>query len=188
MCSPVISGGSGSSNADSNGGGDGSDNDLQVISASISSVITILHTNDIHAHFEEFNRNWQDCSSKDIAANECFGGVARISHLVDEIRSKTPNILFFDAGDQFVGTNYFKYFKASIIAEWMNSIKYDLMVRSDGEVRRCKKFKVNFSRQLVTTSLTKGKNTWHPLFRMSTSRSSHLISTLMRLLICGPPV
>ena len=51
-------------------------------SQDIPRKITILHTNDIHAHMEEFNRGGNGCKPQEIADNQCFGGVASTLSLV----------------------------------------------------------------------------------------------------------
>lgn len=60
--------------------------------------LTILHTNDIHAHFDQFNKYGNDCNDADVAANKCYGGVSRIAHLVNKIRGERENVLLVDAG------------------------------------------------------------------------------------------
>lgn len=92
--------------------------------ASSTCSFRIIHTNDIHAHLDEFNnKNGQDCRLKDIESGNCVGGIARIRTMVDRIRSSNQNTLFFDAGDQFQGTLFYSYFKGEKIAEFMNDIK-----------------------------------------------------------------
>lgn len=81
-------------------------------------TITILHTNDIHAHIEPFS------SSNKRYANK--GGLARISQLAKNEREINPNTLLFDAGDMFQGTPYFNYFKGELIFKVMSSAGYDL--------------------------------------------------------------
>lgn len=98
------------------------------LSSSPPHKLTILHTNDIHAHFDQFNKYGNDCSPEEIRLNKCFGGVARISYLVDKIRSEQDNVLLMDAGDEFSGSLFYKFFKSDIITQWMNGVKYDLMV------------------------------------------------------------
>ena len=39
--------------------------------------LTILHTNDVHAHFVQFDKYAVDCDEEEAAAGECFGGTAR---------------------------------------------------------------------------------------------------------------
>ncbi|KAI8924768.1 Metallo-dependent phosphatase-like protein [Entophlyctis helioformis] len=89
--------------------------------------LTILHTNDVHAHFDESNSGGVDCSAKNKADNKCFGGVARIKTVVDQIRANTTNVLLMDAGDQFQGTLFYNIFGGSPSVEFMNDLKYDVM-------------------------------------------------------------
>jgi 5'-nucleotidase len=41
-------------------------------------TLTILHTNDFHDRFEPINGSNSACGEEDAAANECFGGIARL--------------------------------------------------------------------------------------------------------------
>ena len=54
--------------------------------------ITILHTNDTHSHLFPFG------------PHDCYGGIARISTLMKDIKSKKMNVVAFHSGDAFVGT------------------------------------------------------------------------------------
>ena len=98
------------------------------------STITILHTNDIHAHLDQFNKYGIDCTHDQIAANQCYGGVSRVKFVVDEYRARAPDsTLVFDAGDQFQGTMFYSYYKGNVSAEAMNDIGYDLMTIGNHE-------------------------------------------------------
>lgn len=79
--------------------------------------ISILHTNDLHAHIEPFESSNPRMDGK--------GGIARISGLLKDIREKNPNTLLFDAGDMFQGTPYFNYFKGELILKLMSAAGYD---------------------------------------------------------------
>ena len=79
--------------------------------------LTILHTNDIHAHYDSFEP-WGE---------PVQGGVARLKTVVDEIRNEADDVLFLDAGDQFQGTLYFTVGGAAIVADVMNELEYNAM-------------------------------------------------------------
>ncbi|KAL1471453.1 hypothetical protein MTO96_039912 [Rhipicephalus appendiculatus] len=87
--------------------------------------LTILHTNDIHAHLEQSNKFGGTCFEKDKNDSKCVGGVARIVHKVKEIRNETPDALFVNAGDFFQGTPYYTLFKQHVISEIMSVMGYD---------------------------------------------------------------
>ena len=61
--------------------------------------LTVVHINDIHAHFEEINVNTSRCRPE----NDCFGGVARLAYKKDEIMNQTENSIFLNAGDFYQG-------------------------------------------------------------------------------------
>ena len=61
--------------------------------------LTVVHINDIHAHFEEINANTSRCRPE----NQCFGGVARLNYKKNEIMNSAPNSIFLNAGDFYQG-------------------------------------------------------------------------------------
>ncbi len=90
--------------------------------------LTLVHTNDVHARFEETNTFGGACSITELSDGSCFGGVARRHHLVQTLRNKHNNLLFLDGGDQFQGTLWFNYYKGMAAAHFMNMLQYDVMV------------------------------------------------------------
>ena len=68
----------------------------------ISSLkLTVLHTNDLHSRFDEITVRGSACRDKDRAAGKCFGGVARIKKMADEVREAEENVVMLNAGDFF---------------------------------------------------------------------------------------
>lgn len=92
--------------------------------------ITIMHTNDVHARFEQFDKDGGKCSVEEAESNQCYGGVARRVTKVAEIRAKHRNTLLLDGGDQFQGTQWFYHYEGDATAHFMNLLGYDAMVRS----------------------------------------------------------
>lgn len=78
-------------------------------------VLTILHTNDLHAHEDSFVEN-----------GRLLGGTARLTYLIRAIRAKTPNVLTIDAGDIFQGTAYFKFYSGETEVAYLNNAGYDI--------------------------------------------------------------
>ena len=66
--------------------------------------LTIIHVNDIHAHFEEISVNTTRCREDD---NDCYGGVARMQTMKKQILSQDPEALFLNAGDFYQGKTLF---------------------------------------------------------------------------------
>ena len=94
--------------------------------------LTILHTNDIRSHFQEFNSEWEDCSVEDSNEGRCFGGWARLDTKISEIRAEIQqqggHLLLLDAGNQFGGTLWFTVYKDEAASYFMNRTQYDAMV------------------------------------------------------------
>lgn len=96
-------------------------------------ALTILHTNDIHAHLQPFGGVGAQCDQAADAAGKCFGGVARLATAVARERAKDGPSLLLDAGDQFQGTLYFTMFKGEPLALFMNRLGYDAMTLGNHE-------------------------------------------------------
>ncbi|ORX84794.1 Metallo-dependent phosphatase [Basidiobolus meristosporus CBS 931.73] len=95
--------------------------------------VTIVHTNDIHAHLDEFNKYGTDCTPEQIENKLCMGGVARIKTVIDRLRKRYRDLYLFDAGDQFQGTLFYTFYKGNVTADIMNRLKYDLMTVGNHE-------------------------------------------------------
>ena len=95
--------------------------------------LTILHTNDIHAHMAEFDRFGQTCSAEDLAKGGCVGGYPRLAAAVAAARKKGGNILLLDAGDQFQGTLFYTVHKGVPSREAMNALHYTAMTLGNHE-------------------------------------------------------
>jgi len=79
--------------------------------------VTILHTNDVHSHIDEFPNNHSRHANQ--------GGVASRAALINTIRASEENVLLLDAGDIFQGTPYFNLFQGQMEYDVMNYLKYD---------------------------------------------------------------
>ncbi|WP_081650485.1 bifunctional metallophosphatase/5'-nucleotidase [Paucidesulfovibrio longus] len=95
--------------------------------------LTILHTNDIHAHLAPFDKYGAQCSPEKDAAGECAGGAARLAAAVAAVRGERPNVVLFDAGDQFQGTLFYTKYKGLACAALMNLLGYDAMTLGNHE-------------------------------------------------------
>lgn len=94
--------------------------------------LRIVHTNDMHARFEEVNEAGITCSLLEAKENKCYGGFARIKKIVDDtkVEAHRQNIssIFVNAGDTFQGTAYYSVFKWKVVASLMNKMGFDVMV------------------------------------------------------------
>jgi 5'-nucleotidase len=81
-------------------------------------LITIIHTNDVHSQIEPLPTNDPQYPGK--------GGVARRATLVKRVRKENPNTLLIDAGDAFQGTPYFNFYKGEVEYKAMSQIGYDV--------------------------------------------------------------
>ncbi len=79
--------------------------------------LTLLHTNDVHAHYAPFEPFGEPVQ----------GGAARLATVITAIRERDDDVLLLDAGDQFQGTLYFTVGGADVVADVMNALGYDAM-------------------------------------------------------------
>lgn len=86
--------------------------------AADETLISILHTNDMHSQIDPLPAN-------DRYAGK--GGIARRATLVKRIRKEQPNTLLLDAGDCFQGTPYFNLYKGVVEYKAMSAVGYDVV-------------------------------------------------------------
>ncbi|KAL8585350.1 hypothetical protein ACOMHN_055045 [Nucella lapillus] len=97
------------------------------VSCDAEFTMTLMHTNDIHARFEQFTKFGSQCSTKNSEEGNCFGGYARLKSAVESVREQYNNTLLVDEGDQFQGTLYFYAHTGNITSSFMNWVQYDAM-------------------------------------------------------------
>ncbi|RZF35278.1 hypothetical protein LSTR_LSTR010307 [Laodelphax striatellus] len=94
--------------------------------------LLILHNNDMHSHLEEVSQTSGRCKEP----GKCYGGFARVSSAVSEIRrsmSGKRHVLFMNAGDTFQGTPYYSIFKWKIMAQFIDMLGLDVMCLGNHE-------------------------------------------------------
>lgn len=89
--------------------------------------LTVLHTNDVHSHFVEFNAFGGRCAEKLAKEKKCFGGFARQVTKVKEVRSNRDNVLFLNGGDFYQGTVWYTLHRWQIVADLVNKLSIDVM-------------------------------------------------------------
>lgn len=90
---------------------------LGVESIPEQSLLTILHTNDVHSRLEPF--------PMDGGRNQGLGGVAARASIIQSIRDENASTLLLDAGDIFQGTPYFNLYKGEPEIKAMAKMGYD---------------------------------------------------------------
>ncbi len=80
--------------------------------------LTILYTNDLHAHLEPHRVPW-------ISEQRLVGGFANIATLVKQQKAADSNTLYFDAGDYFMGPSFSSLTKGEAIIDVMNYLSLD---------------------------------------------------------------
>ena len=83
-----------------------------------SQELTILYTNDLHAHLEPFKTAW-------VSETRNVGGFANITTLVKKEKAANPNTLYFDAGDFFTGPYVSTLTKGEAVIDAMNAMQID---------------------------------------------------------------
>lgn len=89
---------------------------LPTIASNVLTKITILHTNDMHCHFEPFPENDPQFPGR--------GGMNRISAYVKQMRKIDPDLLLLDSGDFSQGTPYYNFFKGEVVLKLMSEMDY----------------------------------------------------------------
>lgn len=91
---------------------------------------SFFHINDVHAHLDEFRSSGTDCEDP---SRGCYGGYARVSTVINEIRPTLNSSLFLNAGDEFQGTLFYSYYGGEKIAETLNQLGFDGMTLGNHE-------------------------------------------------------
>ncbi|WP_240794317.1 5'-nucleotidase C-terminal domain-containing protein [Bacillus sp. BHET2] len=89
--------------------------------------LSIMHTNDTHAHVE---------------------GYPRLFTAVKEVREEKDNTLLLDAGDVFSGTLYFRQYSGLADLWFMNELDYDAMTLGNHEFDKDSKTLANFIKEM----------------------------------------
>ncbi|MBX2946421.1 MAG: 5'-nucleotidase C-terminal domain-containing protein [Cyclobacteriaceae bacterium] len=118
-----------------NGDGDAKQNEIfgnKSVTAGKTSVVTLLHTADIHAqlltHDEFFIENGKPVYKK-------RGGFATLKSMINSLRKENPaNTFLIDGGDCFQGGGVAALTEGQAIVPLMNAIGYDLMLPGNWEV------------------------------------------------------
>ncbi len=85
--------------------------------------LSILHSNDIHAHYVPYDQNGNVVTSPE---GESYGGSARIATMSGRLRNQRQNVLFLDTGDQFPSKVLETYnFEGEQLA--LNLLEYDFI-------------------------------------------------------------
>ena len=90
-----------------------------LFSQSQSKNLTLLYTNDLHAHLEPQKLGW-------ISDTRLIGGFANIATLVKEEKKKNPNTIYVDAGDFFTGPYISSLTKGEAIIDVLNNLSLDI--------------------------------------------------------------
>lgn len=89
-------------------------------------LLTIIHTNDIHAHDEPY-----------LYKGKMVGGLARLGHIVRDLRAKAleqeKNVIVADAGDVFQGSTLYSHYHGEVEINLMNMIGYDIFTLGNHE-------------------------------------------------------
>ena len=98
-------------------------------------TLHVIHINDLHSRIEPINAFDSTCSAEDNAAGECFGGVARVKTMIDQLRAELDGQSFIvvDAGDQYQGSLMYTTYKGDVEAEMMEKIGFDVMAVGNHE-------------------------------------------------------
>lgn len=89
--------------------------------------VTIIYTNDLHAHVEPYKVPWIADGKRDI------GGWANITTLVKQEKAKNKATWFFDAGDYFTGPYISSLTKGKAIIDIMNTMSFDAVTIGNHE-------------------------------------------------------
>lgn len=90
------------------------------------------------ADLDEYRSSGVDCPRNsstvfNITKVPCFGGYSRVLTKAVEIRNKTKNSLFLNAGDEFQGTLFYSFYGGWKIAEAINKLGFSAFTLGNHE-------------------------------------------------------
>lgn len=100
--------------------------------ASADFNLRVLHTNDVHARYDQTLEDGSSCSTKAAADGKCVGGAARLATKLKELRAGVAAI-YLDAGDQFQGTLFYNMYKEKAPLKILNLLKPDAQTLGNHE-------------------------------------------------------
>ena len=89
---------------------------LERVSVGSPVSVTLLHTNDLHSHFQPDRGPLR------------LGGVARLKTAIDQVREKEPHTLLVDGGDWSEGTLYYNESLGAASIRMLDELGYDFAV------------------------------------------------------------
>ena len=98
-------------------------------------TLTILHTNDLHAHVEPVR-----------VKGKSVGGYARQATALLQLKEESENPILLNAGDTFQGTLYFNAYEGLVDLTFMNLVGYQAMAVGNHEFDRGVDAFANFAR------------------------------------------
>ena len=81
----------------------------------------------MHARFDDTNTLGNICKEQ----SKCIGGYARVVTKVRELKAKSPNPIYLNAGDNFQGTYWYNTYKWNVTQYFLNLEPADAMVSCD---------------------------------------------------------
>lgn len=85
-------------------------------------TLTIIHTNDLHAHEEPFQDN-----------GKTVGGWAGVGQVIRTLKKQHPDAVIADGGDMFQGSMLYSKFKGDVEVNLFNKMGYDVFTIGNHE-------------------------------------------------------
>jgi len=91
--------------------------------------LTILHTNDVHSHYDEINEFGTKCLPNQI----CYGGISRRATEIKRLKQKNPNTILLDGGDILTRSLWYLVYRGNTSSAFLNELYYDAVVPGNHE-------------------------------------------------------
>ncbi|ETN67026.1 5' nucleotidase [Anopheles darlingi] len=96
--------------------------------------LSLIHVNDIHAHWEEIDVASVTCSTEQQQQSDvCLGGYARTVTIVKRLRQERPNPVYLNIGDNFQGTLWYNLHRWNATAYFLNLLPADAVTVGNHE-------------------------------------------------------
>ncbi|KFB46765.1 hypothetical protein ZHAS_00014767 [Anopheles sinensis] len=117
--------------------------------------LTLIHTNDLHARFDETSTTSGVCKASDQAAGLCIAGIARVYGTIKKLQSDyaSLNPVYLNAGDNFQGSLWYTLLRGTVTADLIKALPPKVMTLGNHEFDHSPKELGPYLRQLQNAGI-----------------------------------
>ncbi|KAH8290201.1 hypothetical protein KR054_001016, partial [Drosophila jambulina] len=88
----------------------------------------LLHTNDMHARYDQVSAKGGKCKAEEAQHGLCYGGFGRVATALEKYRKEEKDpVIYLNGGDTFHGTAWYTVYQGKMVAQMLNILAPDAM-------------------------------------------------------------